>query len=171
MGPRVTAVLLLIIGLPCLAAEEDDVSGDDPIPVHEHGREWFPMGGIKYDSVTGLTGAGCVLIHIADPFAKPNELGLYTCSHSFLVAQIEAGEGGGKLQFGIGAWYMVGWAAKASVLRTWHDPMELERDQTYLGAEIQLNFFLLNSTVGLYAEVDGDGEDETIVTWSAGIGF
>ncbi|MFC1499270.1 hypothetical protein ACFLS1_12485 [Verrucomicrobiota bacterium] len=164
-------VLMFVTVLASFGVEDPDTTSLESTPVHEHGREWFPMGGIKYDSVTGLTGAGCILFHIDNPFAQPNEDGLYMCSHSFLILQVEAGEGGGKLQFGIGEWYMAGWVAKLSLLRTWSDSMELEPDQTYLGAEVQLNFFQLNGAVGVYTELDGDGEDETLVTWSAGIGF
>jgi hypothetical protein len=164
-------VIAVLTILPCLGADEAGTPRPDIAPVHDHGLEWFPMGGIKYDSVAGLTGAGCLLFHIDNPFARPNADGLYICSHSFLVLQVEAGEGGGKLQFGYGSWYMAGGAVKLSLLRTWGDPIGIEPNQTYLGAECQLNLFLLNGAVGLYAEIDGDGEDETLVTWSAGIGF
>jgi len=170
-----TILYIIAIGtiaiVPCFGADDLETELSDLAPPYDHGLEWFPMGGLKYDSVTGITGAGCICFHIENPFARPREDGLRICSHDFLILQVEAGEGGGKLQLGYGSWYMAGGAVKLSLLRTWGDPMEIEPNQTYLGAECQLNFFLLNGAVGVYTEIDGDGEDETLITWSAGIGF
>ncbi len=128
-----------------------------------HGNDRMVLGGLKYDSIMGPTAALCVCWHIDHPAQL-------ICSHDFWILQAEAGEGGGKLQFGYGAWYMAGGTIKASVLQTWGDPMEVGPEQTYLGAELQLNLFMINGAVGLYTRVHGD-DDETLVTWSAGIGF
>ena len=133
--------------------------------------EWFPMLGLKYDSVTGVTGAGCLCFSAESLFGNHSDNEIRMCNHEFLILQVEAGEGGGKLQLGYGAWQMTGCATKLSILRTWGDTMEVEPGETYLGGEFQLNLLLLNVAVGLYTEIDGDGEDETLVTWSTGIGF
>lgn len=156
--------MLILAVSPCFAAEEPDDLPPEALPVHEHGREWLVLGGAKYDSITGPTASAnlCLWIHHPDQIM---------CSHDFWIFQAEAGRGGGKLQFGVGVMYWTGVAAKLSLLRTWGDPMEVETRQTYLGAECQLNFFLLNGTIGLYRKIHGDDEDDTLVTWSTGIGF
>ena len=162
-------VLLPIAFWPCWGAEEADRPLPEPISVHDHGREWFPMAGVKYDSVTGFTGAGCILVNIENPFASSGEDGVVMCSHNFLIFQAEAGQGGGKLQLGVGSWYLAGWGVKLSLLRTWEHPETLEPNRTYCGAEFQLNIILINGSVGFYTGIDG--EDEMMVTWSTGIGF
>lgn len=170
---KVVYIILVfsLAALSCLGEEELSARAEQSRSIWRSDPDWFPMGGIKYDSVTGLTGSGCILVPVNDPFERPNEFGIWTCNHTLFFLQVEGGEGGGKLQCGYGAWYMIGWAAKLSILRTWGETLELEPEQTYLGGELQLNCFLLNSSVGFYSELDGDGEDETLVTLSAGIGF
>ncbi|MDO9264130.1 MAG: hypothetical protein Q7U02_09195 [Desulfosalsimonadaceae bacterium] len=158
------SLMLILAVLPCFATEKPDVPPPEPSPVHEHGREWFVLGGAKYDSITGPTASACLCWQIYHP-------GRIMCSHDFWIFQAEAGRGGGKLQFGVGVMYWTGGAAKLSLLHTWGDPMEVETNQTYFGAECQLNFFLLNGTLGLYRKIHGDDEDETLATWSTGIGF
>jgi len=163
-------VLLLVAAWPCIGEESAGTPQPEPTPEDRRWQGWFPMGGLKYDSVTGITGAGCICLIIGDPSTHPRE-GAVVIAEPHLIIQLEAGQGGGKLQVGVGAWYMAGGVAKLSLLRTWGDPMEIEPSQTYLGAELQLNIFPLNGAVGVYGEIDGDGEDVTLVTWSAGIGF
>ena len=148
------------------SAETTNVVSHTDAPVTPAGREWFPMGGVKYDSVTGPTAAGCLCWEIRHPER-------HICSHDFWIAQIEAGRGGGKIQAGAGFWYMFGGMAKLSLLRSWGDPLsDTEPNQTYLGAEVEVNFLQINSTLGVYGRVQGAGEGRgTMLTWSVGIGF
>jgi hypothetical protein len=150
--------LLIIL----LFAASSTAHGDIGETVNIGGRECLPFGGVEYDSVVGPSAAVCLCIMMEHPHRE-------VCSHDFWILQIEAGRGGGKLQFGAGLWYMVGGMAKASLMRTWGDPMEVEPDQTYVGVELELNVFQLHGDVGLYQRIVGDRE--TLVTWGVGIGF
>jgi hypothetical protein len=171
--------VLLIQSLPKDARNDDgyDEAPRDPIieavppsrvpssPTEEK-RQWFPMGGVRYDSVTGFTGDGCLCWAMMHPEQR-------MCSHDFWIAQIEAGRGGGKLQFGAGLWYFVGGMVKASLLRTWGDPLSgIEPGETYLGAEIDLNFLQLNGALGAYTRVQGNKDGpSSMITWALGVGF
>ncbi len=155
-----------------VAADNAGVQSSVPTPVDDCGWYWVPLGGLKYDSVTGVTGAACLWLPVENPFARYREDGTpVTVGSLLLMLQAEAGRGGGKLQIGCGAWHFTGWALKLSLLRTWGETMAIDPGQTYLGAECQLNILLLNGTIGLYTEIKGDGENRTLVTWSIGIGF
>lgn len=121
---------------------------------------WLPSFGIKYDSVTAVTVAGGIR------YAKEVK-----SSDNYFLLHLEAGEGGGKLQFGVGTWHDGGFNIKSSLLRTWGDPLKIEPDQTYLGIEFQIMLRIFSATAGLYTEIDGDGKDETLFTWSAGALF
>ncbi|MBA4388024.1 MAG: hypothetical protein C0404_08590 [Verrucomicrobia bacterium] len=170
-GIKLSLALLALATFAGSVSAADDIKAipSEPGPSGDRPLECAPMGGVRYDSVTGITGSGCLLFHIKDPFAHRGASGLVRCSHTFLILQLEAGEDGGKLQFGLGELYMAGWLGKVSLLRTWNDPAGTDPDETYLGLEAQLNIFLLNTSIGLYANTRDAGD--TLVTWSAGIGL
>jgi hypothetical protein len=160
-----TGLATLALCAACCNAQTNQVPEQPEVPVEQdRDREWFVMGGGKYDSVTGPTASACLCWQIAHPHRT-------MCSHDFWILQAEAGGGGGKLQFGVGEWYMVGGTAKLSLLRTWGDPGRVDTGQTYAGVECQGNFFLVNAAVGIYTGVDADARGSALLTWSAGIGF
>ena len=156
---RTRLLIIVLLGLPAIA-----VAGIGET-VNIGGRECLPFGGVEYDSVVGPSVAACLCVMMEHPDRE-------MCSHDFWIVQLEAGRGGGKLQFGVGLWYMVGGMAKVSLMRTWGDPMEVEPNQTYAGVELELNLFQLHSDIGLYQRIAGDADDkESLVTWGVGIGF
>ena len=92
-----------------------------------------------------------------------------------LLLQAEPGYGGGKLNVGIGGacagLITAGGALKASLLRTWHDPVGVPVDQTYLGIELELMCSFINGSIGAYRRIDGDEGEEWIVSTGLGLGF
>lgn len=157
-----STLLLLLTGLTCLGQVESWTRHDTLIPPEPR---WHPTAGLKYDSIVGLTGTLGMQVEIIDPSGDEVD-------DDYWIAQLEAGEGGGKLQFGLGRGRFTGGAAKLSVLHTWNNPRrDIQRDETYVGAEVQFSISLLNGSVGFYVNVHGDDEHDTLVTWSAGVGF
>ena len=170
-GLMMKTMIALAMLVLCVTFSYAETNGVQQAPwrseAPERGHERFVMVGAKYDSITGPTASACVCWHIDHPDGRIRRI----CSHDFWILQAEVGRGGGKLQCGVGTWYMVGGAAKVSILRTWGEPGEVEAGQTYAGVECQGNFFLINATIGVYARIYGDYGDEALLTWSAGIGF
>ncbi len=84
--------------------------------------------------------------------------------------QAEAGVGGGRLAIGydnVGT-KRVGYGLKAALLHTWLEPLEVDRDQTFLGLEAELSVGRLLLNVGGFRRVSA-GDDDWIA--SAGLGF
>lgn len=84
--------------------------------------------------------------------------------------QAEAGIGGGRLAVGLDntGEKTIGYGVKAAILRTWFEPIDVERDQTFLGVDIELSVKRLILNAGGYRRIS-DGDDDWIV--SAGLGF
>ncbi|HOW98536.1 MAG TPA: hypothetical protein P5567_06020 [Kiritimatiellia bacterium] len=83
--------------------------------------------------------------------------------------QAEAGVGGGKILVGgdtFGAGFGLG--VKAVLLRTWLEPVEVEPDTTYLGAEFEAGFRQLFAAAGAYARVGGEDNDDLLLGISLG---
>ena len=159
--------VLLLAAAPCLAQTYE------PPPDHPTllppAPDWFATLGAKYDSEIGLLASFGLYVEILDP-------DMQTTDHNFWVTQLEIGEDGGKIQFGVGKWMedrTVGGALKLSLMQTWGNPEDLEPDQAYLGLEYQFNFHLLNMSAGAYVHIGGNqyDHDETFIMWSGGVGF
>ena len=79
------------------------------------------------------------------------------------TAELEAGAGGIQLAAGRGA---TGTARlQANVLRTWGDPMWVEGNQTFVGAEVRVGLVLGFALVG-YRRVQGDAPGDA---WAGGL--
>jgi hypothetical protein len=89
-----------------------------------------------------------------------------------LMIEAEAGLGGGKLLVGMdGMNEGFGTALKVSLLKTWFEPINVDEDQTYLGAEFQMGNTGFYASPGGYGHISGDGGDSWITTLSLGIRF
>jgi hypothetical protein len=84
--------------------------------------------------------------------------------------QAEAGIGGGKLALGFDSTGDAGFGfgLKASFLRTWMEPIDVDEDQDFLGVEGEFSIKRLILNVGGYRRV-GNGADDWLT--SAGVGF
>ena len=83
---------------------------------------------------------------------------------------LEAGIGGGRVSVGadsLGEGF--GWGFKASLLRTWLEPVDVPEDQTYLGVDLELGYEVLFASIGGYVQIEGDDDDELIATLAIGI--
>lgn len=83
--------------------------------------------------------------------------------HPGYTAELEAGAGGIQLAAGRGA---TGTARmQVNVLRTWGDPMWVEPNQTFVGAEIRIGLFIGVGLVG-YRRIQGNSPGDG---WAGGI--
>lgn len=83
--------------------------------------------------------------------------------------QAEAGIGGGKILIGgdtLGKGFGVG--VKAVLLRTWLEPLGVDPDTTYLGADFELAFKQLVGSLGAYIRVEGADNDDLLLGASLG---
>jgi hypothetical protein len=99
------------------------------------------------------------------------------CAGGFLV-EAEGGTGGGKLSLGIGGHARVdsddfrgafGIGLKASLVRTWGEPVGTEPGLTYLGPELDLTVKHLGASIGVLWRVAGSGGASAVFSW--GLGF
>jgi len=104
---------------------------------------------------------------------------LAVCAGGFLV-EASAGTGGGKLSLGLGARARVdeedfrgtvGVGLKASLARTWGDPLGTEPDLTYLGPELDLSILRVDVTLGVLWRVSGQGGSSALFSWGLGFGL
>ena len=85
------------------------------------------------------------------------------------MLEIEAGVGGGRLLLGLdGTRKGMGFGVKAALMRTWFEPIDIDEDQLYLGAEFQASVQRLVGSVGTYYNIDGN-DDDFIVTFGIGL--
>jgi hypothetical protein len=100
------------------------------------------------------------------------------CAHGFLI-QADAGTGGGKLSFGIGAYANVhddsfkgsaGVALRLAVAHTWGNPIGTEPGLTYVGPELDLSIIRINVTLGTLFRVSGEGGAGVLFSWGLGFG-
>jgi hypothetical protein len=101
------------------------------------------------------------------------------CAQGFTF-QADAGSGGGKLSLGIGARARVeepdfrgtvGVGLRASLVRTWGDPIGTEPDLTYLGPELDLSVIRINLSLGVLWRVSGHGGSSALFSWGLGLGL
>ena len=84
--------------------------------------------------------------------------------------QADLGLGGGKLLVGADSLGDgMGWGVKAGLMRTWLTPIITEKDQTYLGGELEFGFRHIVASVGVYARIEGNQGGNTTLT--AGLGW
>ncbi len=84
--------------------------------------------------------------------------------------QAEVGVGGGRLMLGLDntGEGRFGLGLKASALRTWLEPINVDEDQTFLGLEGEVSLWKLVVSVGGYMRAS-DGDDDWLLT--VGLGF
>ncbi|MCB1101503.1 MAG: hypothetical protein KDL10_04025 [Kiritimatiellae bacterium] len=76
------------------------------------------------------------------------------------IVEAEAGIGGGQLSVGLDSLGTgLGAAIKASMLRTWFEPIDLDPDQTYLGLQLLIGYDQLVAGVGGYRRIEGDDDE------------
>lgn len=101
------------------------------------------------------------------------------CAQGFLF-QADAGSGGGKLSLGVGARAhveepdfrgTVGVGLRASLVRTWGNPIGTEPDLTYLGPELDLSVLRVNLTLGVLWRVAGNAGSSALFSWGLGLGL
>jgi hypothetical protein len=99
-----------------------------------------------------------------------------------ILVGLEVGEGGARLSVGPTVWYhLLGWfpygslfaqTVKASLVRTWGDPREVDPDATYLGGGIEQGLYFLDFELGYLVKVGAAGKSpDGVVTWALGAGF
>lgn len=128
---------------------------------------WFPGFGFS-EMVTGLnlstplllTGSVGFTLGGGDPTKEPMPM-----------IEFEGGYGGGRILVGLdGTGRSLGWGVKAALLKTWFEPIDLDENQMYLGAEFQANAGKLIGSLGAYTNIDGD-DDSFITTLLIGLRF
>ena len=84
--------------------------------------------------------------------------------------QVEAGVGGGRIAIGLDntGEAGIGYGMKAAIMQTWLKPVEIKRDQTFLGLEGELSIRQLIVSVGGYRLISS-GDDNWMA--SVGLGF
>ena len=84
--------------------------------------------------------------------------------------EIEAGLGGFKINVGKASGSVGGGTVKASLFKTWGDPIYIEPNQLYFGGEIDLQFNHFIASIGAYYHIHGEDEDRKFIS-TAGVGF
>ncbi len=112
-----------------------------------------------------------LVLRVSTPFIFSASAGLRFGGETYApTLQGEVGVGGGKIAVGLdGTGHnKVGLGLKAAFLRTWIEPVDVEKDQSFLGVEGELSIYRLVANLGGYRRV-GDGEDDWLL--AAGLGF
>jgi hypothetical protein len=108
-------------------------------------------------------------IHISSPLMLSGSAGLRFGDDPVLKnsLEVEAGVGGGKILLGLDSIGSgVGYGLKAVLMRTWLEPIGVDDDQLYLGAEAQLGLGSFYGSLGGYRRIEGDDD-----SWLASIGI
>ena len=85
------------------------------------------------------------------------------------VLQADLGVGGGKLLVGADSFGEgFGWGLKAGLLRTWLAPIVAEKEQTFLGVELEVGYRHLFASVGIYGRIEGDQGGNALLTGGLG---
>jgi len=129
--------------------------------LHADGIEF---GGIKFDSAIGPA------ISLYDTYTIKDTNNSIAKTVAFISTEV--GYTGGKLQVGYGKHDFISRYVKLSLLRTWNNPIWVNADQTYLGAELQGTFLVFNLSLGIYQHIQGDNSSQPrIGTVSVGFGW
>ncbi|HMP72992.1 MAG TPA: hypothetical protein PKE55_06965 [Kiritimatiellia bacterium] len=85
------------------------------------------------------------------------------------VLEAEAGIGGGRLSLGLDSIRdSFGVGARASLLKTWFEPVSADENVTYLGADLLAGYSSFIAHLGGYRRVEGRGDGWQV---SAGLGW
>jgi len=85
------------------------------------------------------------------------------------VLEGELGLGGGKILAGMDTISTgFGYGIKGSIMRTWFESIGVDKDNTYLGIELEGSYDLTILALGIYRRVEGDGDGWAV---SASVGF
>lgn len=85
--------------------------------------------------------------------------------------ELEAGLGGGKILLGRDSMGPgLGYGLKASLMRTWFIPVNVDEDQLYLGVELQIGNGSFLANLGGYRLIEGNDED-WLATFGLGLRF
>lgn len=98
--------------------------------------------------------------------------------------ELTAGSGGGELSLGwtqfLGRLHAddrtmaeasLAWGLKATVLRTWGDPVGQEPGATFAGPAFEFSVARVNLELGLLRRLDGPGSGDWLTVWGLGFGF
>ncbi len=97
--------------------------------------------------------------------------------------QVGAGTGGGRFSLGWGRLWTdvgrsgfirhayMGYGFRATLLRTWHDPVAAPRAATYVGPEVEISIDRVNIVLGALRRTAGPEQRAWIFSWSLGFGF
>jgi hypothetical protein len=130
---------------------------------------WEPTWGVRLSNPQILSASLGVLV---GQIERPADAGNRTHLPHGLLIQVEPGLGGGKASLGY-ATGLLPYAAggvKASVLRTWGQPLLTEPGRTYVGVEAEATFFIKLS-LGLMTRVAGPNGGRLLVTGGVGLAF
>ncbi|WP_242396106.1 hypothetical protein [Anaeromyxobacter oryzisoli] len=133
-----------------------------PKSARDEPRSVIPIFGLQYSRLQGLAGSLGVGVGREEPRNRWRGL----------VALVEPGAGGFKVQVGAG-WVSGAEAAlfaRGSWLRTWGHPGGVSRYQNYAGTELEGVLLGFNVMVGLYRHVGGSPIDQNWVG-TAGVGL
>jgi len=95
---------------------------------------------------------------------------VYNQYSSGVILEFEASLGGGKINFGAHSYIICGGSLKASVFKTWGDPVFLDPGQLYAGVELDFRFYPFIGCVGVYRHIHGDDSDPLTIS-TVGIGL
>jgi hypothetical protein len=97
---------------------------------------------------------------------------VYNQYSSGILLEFETGPCGGKINFGGFSYIICGGSIKASVFRTWGDPVYIDPGQLYAGMELDFRFYPYIVSAGVYRHIHGDSPDPlTISTLGVGLFF
>ena len=123
--------------------------------------EWRPVGGLHFG---GPQRASLALGVVGVP--RTGE-----ATHAF-IALAEPGLGGAKIRAGLASVtaFITGYEIQGSLLRTFGNPGQGQRWQTYAGGEFHAVFVLINVGIGEYAPI-GAGGGGALTTFTFGLGL
>jgi hypothetical protein len=121
--------------------------------------EWLPAGGLHFG---GPQRASLALGALAVPSRGE--------SNYAFVALAEPGLGGAKIRAGVASVtaFITGFELQGALLRTFGNPGQGERWQTYAGGEFRAMFVLINVGIGEYAALGGG---RALTTFTFGLGL
>jgi hypothetical protein len=164
----------LVLALTAIGAPAWSLDSGESVLVSTRTRASL---GVGYGAPLGATATAGVLYGLGADVREESERVKALVG---LLFQLHAGTGGGKLSLGLGARASVrsedfkgsaGSALKLSLVRTWRHPVGTEHGQTYLGPELDIGLWRLDSTLGVLARVNGSRGGRVVFSWGLGLRF